>query len=52
MEQWQKAVQRIIDEIDLCIKSKSDEVVTLKPSQGSWGILNSTSPESSGSFPA
>lgn len=30
MEQWQKAVQQIIDEIDLCIKSKSDEVLTLK----------------------
>ncbi len=30
MEQWYKAVQHIIDEIDLCIKSKSDEVLTLR----------------------
>lgn len=30
MEQWYKAVQQIIDEIDLCIKSKSDEALTLR----------------------
>lgn len=30
MEQWYKAVQHIIDEIDLCIKSKSDEALTLR----------------------
>lgn len=30
MEQWYIAVQHIIDEIDLCIKSKSDEALTLR----------------------
>ncbi len=30
MEQWYKVVQNIIDEIDLCIKRKSDEALTLR----------------------
>ncbi len=30
MEQWYKAVQHIIDEVDLCIKSKNDEALTLR----------------------
>jgi len=30
MEQWYEAVQRIVDEIDLCVKNKSDEALTLK----------------------
>ncbi len=30
MEQWYKALQQIIDEIDLCIKSKNDEILTLR----------------------
>lgn len=30
MEQWYKTIQQIIDEIDLCIKSKRDETMTLR----------------------
>lgn len=30
MQEWHKAIQKIVDEIDLCIKSKSDGAMTLK----------------------
>lgn len=30
MYEWHKNVQKIVDEIDVCIKNKSDEVLTLK----------------------
>lgn len=30
MQEWYKAVQQIVDEIDLCIKGKRDEAMTLK----------------------
>lgn len=52
MEQWYQAVQQIIDEIDLCIKSKSDEILTLRTLSKKLGYSEFTSPESSGSFPA
>lgn len=30
MQEWHQIIQRIVDEIDLCIRNKSDEIITLQ----------------------
>ena len=66
MCQWHRNIQRMIDEIDACIRREDDEAVALHrlaarlgegagggaSTGGSWGIRRVTYPENSEAFPA
>jgi len=41
MQQWQKQIQRIIEEIDRCILEKNSETLTLKTLAEEWGYSES-----------